>query len=112
MAKPKRKIEFVVAATYRAGLYFDDNLDGRLNKVVGHTEDGGGMGMGERDLSWTLKTRRGAFGAKKRIQKLAKKLHRKIKVTIHAWDDIMYYSEPLTNPKDNWVKFVVNRRVP
>jgi hypothetical protein len=48
--KTRKKITFDVNASYDAQYY--PEKDGQLEKIVGRSSNGSGMGMGERDLSW------------------------------------------------------------
>ena len=67
---------YIVAVEYPAGLYFT-GYDEKVEKVAKRLCDGGGMGMGYRDLSYYYKTKRGALNLYERLAKL-KKLKRKV----------------------------------
>ena len=54
--------EYRIDLSYNADLYFDDyQTDSTYSKVVGRRSDGSGMGMGERDMSWTLSSKKRAI---------------------------------------------------
>ena len=60
--------EFYVRAYYPGHLWPD--YDKRLAKAAKQSPGGGGIGMGERDLEWTRKTRLGAESLAKRLKKI------------------------------------------
>ena len=88
MAKAKRKTvakkEFSVFVIYPDQLYWDDELDmdNSIAQAARIMSDVSGMGFGERDISFTFKTRKGAENAVARI----KKLHPKIKARLIEHD--------------------------
>jgi len=50
--------EYRIDLSYNADKYFDDpDADRTYSKIVGRESDGSGMGMSERDMSWTLSSK-------------------------------------------------------
>jgi hypothetical protein len=70
---------------YDADLYFKSNLDSQIEKVVGKECSGSGMGLGERDIGFTFRSRKDAEEAEKKLKKFikTKKLTKRISLTIY-----------------------------
>jgi len=58
-------VEFTVEASYKG---WSEVKDERIRGAVGHAEDGGGYGLGGRDLTWTYKRRFAADAAANKIR--------------------------------------------
>lgn len=71
--------------SYDAALYFSHkDLDAEIEKVVGKDCCGSGMGMGERDISFTFRSKADAEAAKKKLTAFIKKKKLTKKVKIYA----------------------------
>jgi hypothetical protein len=79
--KPKKC--FRIELRYPAKLYFDTNIEARIQKAAGYSS-GSGMGFGQRDHSWYPKTEK---AAKKKLAQLRKlKSIKGLKVQLYTED--------------------------
>lgn len=91
----KSKTVFQLFATYNASRWgTDPDFDRVLERAVGHTADGSGCGMGERDLDWQYKTLKGALNAMTRVRAAAKKSHLRLKSYVRGYHPETGYTTP------------------
>lgn len=71
--------------SYDAALYFGStDLDAEIEKTVGKSCCGSGMGMGERDISFTFRSKADTEAAKKKLTAFIKKKKLTKKVVIYV----------------------------
>jgi hypothetical protein len=70
--------------SYDASLYFKSDLDSEIEKVIGKNCCGSGMGFGERDMSFTFRSKADADAAKKKLTAFIKKKKLTKQVRIYA----------------------------
>lgn len=82
--EPKVQTTYEVTAVY-SGLDYD--LDAALRRAVSKSSSGSGYGLGCRDIGWSYLREGAARKAVRDLRLAAKKAHRRVKVTLTAWDE-------------------------